>query len=58
MEAQFEAYIYHTLTDAEEVINLMGLEGFLKHLFEDKTKRELTIEELEAMRVLHEGWEL
>lgn len=58
MNDQFEAYIFHTLTDAEEVINFMGLEGFLKHLFEEKTKRELTIEELEAMHLLHEGWEL
>lgn len=58
MNAQFEAYVYHTLTDAEEVIGLMGMEGFLKYMIEDRVKRELTIEELEAMRVLHEAWEL
>jgi hypothetical protein len=53
-----EATLYYTLSDAEELIDAMGLGGFLRALYTEKKHRSLTIEELEAIQTLHDNWEL
>lgn len=58
LEGYEEAFYYHTLTDAQELIKEVGLLGFLESLYAQEKKRPLTIDEMEAMRVLHDNWEL
>ena len=53
-----EAFMYYTVNDALDVIKSLGLNNFLMFLFEQSKQRALTIEELEAMQVLHDNWEL
>ena len=53
-----EAFMYYTVNDALDVINSLGLNNFLRFLFEQSKQRALTIEELEAMQVLHDNWNL
>tara|TARA_R110000772_G_scaffold134453_1_gene242968 strand:+ start:1057 stop:1248 length:192 start_codon:yes stop_codon:yes gene_type:complete len=53
-----EAFMYYTVNDALDVINSLGLNNFLMFLFEQSKQRALTIEELEAMQVLHDNWNL
>ncbi len=53
-----EAFMYYTVSDALDVIKNLGLNNFLMFLFEQSKQRALTIEELEAMQVLHDSWEL
>ena len=53
-----EATLYYTLSDAEELIEMIGLSGFLRALYTEKKHRSLTIEELEAIQTLHDNWEL
>lgn len=53
-----EAFFYHTLMDAKELIELVGIKGFLESLYAEEKGRALTIEEMEAMQVLHDNWEL
>ena len=53
-----EATLYYTINDAIDVINAIGLELFLESLFKESKKRPLTIDEMEAMRMLHDSWEL
>jgi len=55
---QAEASLYYTLTDAHELIQAIGLKDFLEALYNEKQGRLLTIEEQEAMQVLHDRWEL
>lgn len=57
-DEEIEGFIVYTLTDADEVIKLMGFAGFIQALFSVKKERELTEDEVKAMQVLHEGWEL
>ena len=53
-----EAGMYYTVNDAHDLINQVGLKSFLEMLYQDKKGRVLTIEEMEAMQVLHDSWEL
>lgn len=53
-----EAFYYHTVFDAQELIKMVGLRGFLESLYAQEKGRALTLEEQEAMQVLHENWEL
>lgn len=53
-----EAYMYYTVNDARDVIDAIGMKDFLTMLFKETKGRQLTIEEMEAMQTLHEGWEL
>ena len=53
-----EWVLHHTMSDAEELIAVIGMKSFLENLYKDKKSRALTIEELEAMQTLHESWEL
>ena len=53
-----EAYMYYTVNDARDVIDAIGMKDFLTMLFKEIKGRQLTIEEMEAMQTLHEGWEL
>lgn len=53
-----EAFFYHTLMDAKELIELVGIKGFLESLYAEEKGRALTIEEMEAMQVLHDNWEM
>ncbi|MFB0911662.1 MAG: hypothetical protein QMA97_00440 [Glaciecola sp.] len=53
-----EAFMYYTVNDALDVIKSLGLNNFLMFLFEQSKQRALTIEELEAMQVLHDNWNL
>lgn len=53
-----EAGYYYVLNDAEELIREVGLSGFLEALYSEKKKRSLTIDEMEAIRTLHDNWEL
>ena len=57
-DIEMEGFIVYTLSDADEVIKLMGFDGFIQALYEQKQNRELTEDERQAMRVLHDGWEL
>ena len=50
-----EATLYYTINDAIDVINAIGLELFLESLFKESKKRSLTINEMEAMRTLHDS---
>lgn len=55
----YDEYIhYATLSDAYELIASIGMNDFLSNLFIEKKGRALTIAEIEAMGVLHEGWML
>jgi hypothetical protein len=55
----YDEYIhYATLSDAYELIGSIGMNDFLSNLFIEKKGRALTIAEIEAMEVLHEGWTL
>ena len=56
--AQAEMYGYYSLMDARELIEMIGLRNFLESLVKETKGRELTIEEIEAMEVLHNHWEL
>jgi hypothetical protein len=49
---------YATLSDAYELIGAIGLYDFLSNLYTEKSGRLLTIDEKEAMQVLHDRWEL
>ena len=53
-----EAYMYYTINDAKDVIDSIGMRDFLTMLFKESKGRALTIEEIEAMEKLHEGWNL
>ena len=53
-----EAFYYHVVSDAKKIIQDVGLKGFLESLYAEEKKRPLTIEEQEAMQVLHDNWEL
>tara|TARA_R110000822_G_scaffold6568_3_gene27668 strand:+ start:361 stop:540 length:180 start_codon:yes stop_codon:yes gene_type:complete len=53
-----EATLYYTVNDAIDVVNAIGLASFLESLFKEEKQRVLTIEEMEAMQVLHDRWEL
>lgn len=53
-----EAYMYYTINDAKDVIDSIGMRDFLTMLFKETKGRALTIDEIEAMEKLHEGWNL
>lgn len=53
-----EATLYYTVNDARDLINEIGLSSFLKALFTENKSRLLTVEEVEAMQLLHDNWEL
>lgn len=53
-----EMQLYFAINDAREIINDMGFAEFFRVLFKEKTGRELTDEERQAMLKLAEGWEL
>ena len=53
-----EATLYYTVNDARDLINDIGLSSFLEALFTEGKSRALTIEEIEAMQLLHDNWEL
>ena len=53
-----EATLYYTVNDARDLINEIGLSSFLKTLFTENKSRLLTVEEIEAMQLLHDNWEL
>jgi hypothetical protein len=57
-EDLLEASYCYTLTDAIELINHFGFNSFVNDLFKAKSNRNLTIEEMEAMDKLHDGWNL
>ena len=53
-----EYVTYATLNDAHQLIEQVGILNFLTALYTEKQSRLLTIEEQEAMQVLHNSWEL
>ena len=53
-----EATLYYTVNDARDLINNIGLSSFLEALFTENKSRLLTVEEIEAMQLLHDNWEL
>lgn len=53
-----EMYGYYSLMDARELIEMVGFRNFLEALYQEHKGRALTIEEIEAMEVLHNNWEL
>lgn len=53
-----ETTMYYTMNDAHELIKQIGMRGFLEALYQEKAGRLLTVEEQEAMQVLHDSWEL
>jgi len=53
-----EATLYYTVNDAIDVVNAIGLNNFLESLFRESKGRVLTIDEIEAMQLLHDSWEL
>jgi hypothetical protein len=55
---QAEVSLYYTLSDAHDLIKTIGLKQFLESLYHEKQGRLLTIEEYEAMQVLHDNWDL
>lgn len=55
---QEEIAMYYTVNDAHDLIKAVGLKPFLEMLYQEKKGRVLTIEEIEAMQVLHDKWEL
>lgn len=58
LEGYEEAFYFHTIFDAQELIKAVGLRGFLESLYTQEKGRALTLEEMEAMQVLHDNWEL
>ena len=58
MNDREEAFLYHTINDASDLIVQYGFDNMVLMLFKEMKGRDLTIEELEAMQVLHEGWNL
>ena len=58
MALEWEAHVHFTVNDALDLVNEVGLKAFLDMLYEKKTGRVLTAEEIEAMQVLHDNWEL
>ena len=64
MTEDYKGYIdleyvtYATLNDAHELIKQVGMLNFLTALYTEKQSRLLTVEEQEAMEVLHNSWEL
>ena len=52
LEDYIEAAAYYTMHDAHELIQAVGLRDFLMALYREKQARQLTIDELEAMRVI------
>lgn len=58
IEIQQEATLYYTLSDAYELIGAIGMKSFLEALYHEKKGRLLTVEEHEAMEVLHASWDL
>lgn len=56
MNNEYETYA--TLNDAHELIKQVGMLNFLTSLYTEKQSRLLTVEEQEAMQVLHNSWEL
>lgn len=55
---QEEVSLYYTINDAHDLIQTIGLKQFLEFLYHEKQGRLLTIEEYEAMQVLHDNWDL
>jgi hypothetical protein len=53
-----EYVTYATLNDAHELIKQVGMLNFLTSLYTEKQSRLLTVEEQEAMEVLHNSWGL
>ena len=53
-----EYVTYATLNDTHELIKQVGMLNFLTSLYTEKQSRPLTIEEQEAMEVLHNSWGL
>ena len=53
-----ETTLYYTVNDAIDVVNAIGLNSFLENLFKESKHRSLTVEEIEAMQILHDRWEL
>jgi hypothetical protein len=53
-----ETTMYYTLNDAHELIKQIGMKNFLESLYHEKVGRLLTVEEHEAMQVLHDNWDL
>ena len=53
-----ETTLYYTVNDAIDVVNAIGLNSFLENLFKESKQRSLTVEEIEAMQILHDRWEL
>ena len=53
-----EYVTFATLNDAHELIKQVGMLNFLTSLYTEKQSRLLTVEEQEAMEVLHNSWEL
>lgn len=53
-----EATLYYTVNDVRDLIKDIGLSSFLETLFTAGKSRVLTIEEIEAMQLLHDNWEL
>jgi len=53
-----EATLYYTVNDARDLINDIGLSSFLEVLFTEGKSRLLTLEEKEAMQLLHDNWGL
>lgn len=58
MNDREEAFLYHTINDAYDLIAQYGFDNMVLMLFKEMKGRDLTLEELEAMQVLHEGWNL
>jgi len=58
MNDREEAFLYHTINDAYDLIVQYGFDNMVLMLFKEMKGRDLTIEELEAMQVLHDGWNL
>lgn len=58
MNDREEAFLYYTINDAYDLITQYGFDNMMLMLFKEMKGRDLTIEELEAMQVLHDGWNL
>ena len=55
---EWEAHVHFAVNDALDLVNELGLKAFLDMLYQKKEGRVLTAEEIEAMQVLHDNWEL
>lgn len=55
---EWEAHVHFAVNDALDLVNELGLKTFLDMLYKKKEGRVLTTEEIEAMQVLHDNWEL